>query len=156
MRNISHQVMCYRLRMRSGHKAVLIAFALCAFIGAAIWALEKTAQPVQQFTGYPPSVYMQFFLACSPDKPCTRTDEFRVDSLPKACCTLLLTNGDGRGTDEVSAFEVTLNGERVLPEGNSRYAHATVSVRATNSIKVILTGKPDAKVFVLIAYDPSR
>jgi hypothetical protein len=40
-----------------------------------------TAQdhPQQGFTGYPPGVYMQFFQACSSDKPCTRTEEFRVE-----------------------------------------------------------------------------
>ena len=39
-------------------------------------------------------------------------------------------------------------------EGNSRNAQATVRVQTSNSIKLVLTGRPSAKVFILIAYDP--
>ena len=69
---------------------------------------------------------------------------------------MLLANGDGKGNDEVHAYEVFLNGKRVLPEGASRNAQATVSVQTSNTIKLVLTGKPSAKVFVLIAYDPRQ
>jgi hypothetical protein len=150
--NERYRMMCYLLRMRY----LLLVASLCAFIVAPMTAQEKAWSPMQGFTGYPPSVYMQFFQACSPEKPCTRTDDFRVDPLPKGCCVLLLTNGDGRGNDEVHAYEVFLNGKRVVPEGESRNLQATVTVQASNTIKLVLTGKPSAKVFVLIAYDPHQ
>lgn len=65
-----------------------------------------------------------------------------------------LTNGDGKGNDEVQAYEVFLHGKRVLPEGDSRNAQAAVSVQASNKIELVLRGRPGAKVFVLIARDP--
>ncbi|HEX6822074.1 MAG TPA: hypothetical protein VF123_08455 [Candidatus Sulfotelmatobacter sp.] len=99
---------------------------------------------------------MQFFQACSPDKPCTRTDDFRVDPLPKGCCVILVTNGDAKGNEQIPAYEVFLNGKHVLPAGDSRNTEATVSVQTSNTIKVVLTGKPSAKIFVLIAYDPRQ
>jgi hypothetical protein len=145
--------MCYLLlRMRY----LLLVASLCAFIAAPITAQEKAGPPLRGWTFYPPSVYMQFFQACSPEKPCSRTDDFRVDPLPKGCCILSLTNGDGKGNDEVHAYEVFLNGKRVLPEGELRSAQATVSVHTNNTIRVVLTGKPSAKIFVLIAYDPRQ
>jgi hypothetical protein len=110
--------------------------------------------PQHSFTAYPPSVYLQFFQACSPDQPCTRSDNFRVDPLPKGCCTLLLTNGDGRGNDEVQNYKVFLNGKSVLASDQSPNGEATVNVQTSNKIEVVLTGKPTAKVFVLLAYDP--
>jgi len=110
----------------------------------------------QNFTFYPPSVYMQFFQACSTDKPCTRTEEFRVDPVPKGCCILSVTNGDGQGKDEVRSFEVFLNGKSVIPSDRSPIASATVAVQTTNRIKVILTGEPSSKVLVLIAHDPRQ
>ena len=110
--------------------------------------------PKQTFTGYPPAVYMHFFLACPGDKPCTRTENFRVDPIPKGCCVLTVTNGDGRGTDEVSSYEAFLNGQRVLPTGKARSAQAAVKVMKDNTLKVVLVGGPHSKVFILIAYDP--
>jgi hypothetical protein len=64
--------------------------------------------PPQNVTGYPPSVYVGFFQACSPDKPCTHTEEFRVDPVPKGCCILPVTNCNEAGKGEVSSFEVFL------------------------------------------------
>src|SRR5436190_18836412 len=99
-----------------------LGFTLCVF-ACLISATPLRAQeakmdnPKQTFTGYPPAVYMHFFLACPGDKPCTRTENFRVDPIPKGCCVLTVTNGDGRGTDEVSSYEAFLNGQRVLPTG---------------------------------------
>jgi len=66
---------------------------------------------MQGFTGYPPSVYMHSFLACVSDVPCAQTDKFRLDQVPTGCCVLIVSNGDGRGTDEVRSYEVFLNGE---------------------------------------------
>ena len=111
---------------------------------------------MQQFTGYPPSVYMQSFLACSSDKPCTRTDNFQVDPVPNGCCISTVTNGDGRGTDETRSYEVFLNGRKVVPADHSRNAQAPVTVLRSNTLKVVLTGEPSSKVFVLIAYDPRK
>jgi len=110
----------------------------------------------QQNTGYPPSVYMQPFFPCSSDAPCTRTDNFRLDPVPNGCCILTVTNGDGRGTDEVRSYEMFLNGKRVVPADHSRNAQAPVKVLRSNTVKVILTGEPYSKVFVLIAYDPQQ
>jgi hypothetical protein len=106
------------------------------------------------FTGYPPAVYMHVFLACPGDKPCTETEDIRVDPMPKGCCVLTVTNGDGRGTDEVSSYGVFLNGQRVLPSGKARNAQAAVKILQDNILKVVLTGGPHSKVFILIAYDP--
>ena len=112
--------------------------------------------PQQTFTGYPPSVYMGFFQACSSDKPCTQTEDFRVDPVPKGCCNLMVTNGAGPGKDEVRSFAVFLNGKSVIPADHSHNAQATVAVQTRNTIKVTLTGEPSSKVFVLIAYDPRQ
>jgi hypothetical protein len=117
---------------------------------------RATDHPAQTFTGYPPSVYMGFFQACSSDKPCSRTEDFRVDPVPKGCCILLVTNGDGLEKDEVPTFEVFLNGKSVVLAHHSQNAQAKVEVRSSNTIKVILTGEPTSKVFVLIAYDPRQ
>ncbi len=99
---------------------------------------------------------MQFFQACSSDKPCTRTEDFRVDPLPKGCCILTVTNGNGLGKDEVRSFEVFLNRKNVIPADHSRNAQATVAVQTSNTIKVILTVEASSKVLVLIAYDPRQ
>ncbi len=147
--------MCYLRRMRIGCCLLLVA-SLCALIAAPITAQEKGEQPMQGFTGYPPSVYMHPFLACVSDAPCAQTDKFHLDRVPTGCCVLIVTNGDGQGTDEVRSYEVFLNGERVVPTDNSRSAQATVKLRATNTLKVVLSGTPRSKVFVQVAYDPRQ
>jgi hypothetical protein len=113
-------------------------------------------RPPQNFTSYPPSIYMQFFQACSSEKPCTRTEYFRVDPVPKGCCILTVTNGDGLGKDEVRSFEVFLNGKSVASSDPSPNAQTTVAVQTSNRINMILTGEPSSKVLVLIAYDPRQ
>jgi hypothetical protein len=147
--------MCYLLRMRRGW-CLLFAALFCAFIAAPITAQEKAKQAMQEFTGYPPSVYMHPFLACVSDAPCAQTDKFHLDQVPTGCCDLIVTNGDGYGTDEVRSYEVFLNGERVVPTDHSRSAQAAVKLRATNTLKVVLRGASHSKVFVLFAYDPRR
>jgi hypothetical protein len=133
------------------------AWAFVCIVTALATAQEaKTDHPQPSFTGYPPSVYMQPFFGCSLDTPCTRTAEFRVDPVPNGCCILTVTNGDGRGTDEARRYEVFLNGRRVIPADHSRNAQAPVKVLPSNTLKVILTGEPSSKVFVLIAYDPRQ
>jgi len=125
----------------------------CLTIPALLWAQEaKTDNPKQSFTGYPPAVHMHFFLACPSDKPCTRAEDFRVDPVPNGCCVLTVTNGDGRGTDEVRSYQVFLNGQQVLPTGKARNAQAAVKVLRENTLKVVLAGGPHSKVFILIAY----
>ena len=143
--------------MNRYRKARLIGYAIGIVIVAliAIWISEtKIDNPKQTFTGYPPAVYMQSFAACPGDKPCSQAENFRVDPVPKGCCVLTVTNGDGRGTDEVSSYEVFLNGQQALPTGKARNAEAAVKVLQDNSLKVVLDGGPRSKVFVLIAYDP--
>jgi len=117
-------------------------------------AAVPVVNPQQTFTGYPPSVYMQSFQACSLDQPCTRTEDFRVDPLPKGCCALLLANGGGKGSDEVQTYEVFLNGKSVLASRQPPNGVANVTLVASNRIEMVLTGKPGSKVFVLITYDP--
>jgi hypothetical protein len=130
---------------------------LCLMAAVLVTAQDVgKGHPPQNFTGYPPSVYMEFFHACSSDKPCSRTEDFRVDPVPKGCCILTVTNGNGLGKDEVRSFEVLLNGKRVVPSGHSPNAQATVAVQTSNRIKVIVTGEPTSKVLVLIAYDPRQ
>jgi hypothetical protein len=119
-------------------------------------AQEKTNQYSQGFTGYPPSVYMHPFLACASDEPCSQTDKFHLNQVPTGCCVLIVTNGDGRGTDEVRTYELFLNGERVVPTDHSRTAQATVKLRPDNTLRVNLSGGPNSKIFVLLAYDPRQ
>src|SRR5580692_2530656 len=114
----------------------------------------KTDNPKPPFTGYPPAVYMHVFLACPGDKSCAQIENFHVDAVPKGCCVLTVTNGDGRGTDEVSSYEVFLNSQQVPPIGESRNAQAAVKVLQDNTLKVVLIGGPHSKVFIVIAYDP--
>jgi hypothetical protein len=133
----------------------------CAFlylVAAAIATAQgaKTDHLQPSFTGFPPSVYMRPFFGCSLDASCTRTAQFRIDPVPNGCCILTVTNGDGRGTDEARSYEVFLNGKKVVPADHSRNAQAPVKVLRSNTIKVILTGEPFSKVFVLIAYDPRQ
>jgi len=109
---------------------------------------------MQGFTGYPPSVYMHPFLACVSDAPCAQIDKFHLDQVPTGCCVLIVTNGDGQGADEVRSYEVFLNGGRVVATDHSRTAQAAVKLRATNTLKIVLSGVPHSKVFVLLAYDP--
>jgi len=123
---------------------------LCLVVTARLMAQDH---PPEGLTGYPLSVYMQFFQACFSDKRCTRTDNLHVDPLPKGCCVLIVTNGNGRGKDEVGSFEVFLNGKRVIPPDHSPSARATVTVQTNNSIKLSLTGESGSRVLVLIAYD---
>ena len=131
--------------------AVLLSVSVTAIVGAMIFA--AVVHPQRRYTGYPPSVYMNFFLSCSSDGPCIREDTFRVDPLPRRC-TILVTNGDGRRTDEVSSYEIFLNGERAVAAGNSQNTQGTVKLQSSNTLKVILRGSPQSKIFVLIAYDP--
>lgn len=139
------------------HKAYwLSAVFLCLISTCLLQAQEATVAYQQRNTGYPPSVYMQPFFPCSADAPCTRTDDFRVDPVPNGCCILTVTNGDGRGTDEVRSYEVFLNGVKVVPVDQSPSARAPVKVLRSNRLKVILIGEPHSKVFVLIAYDPRQ
>jgi len=139
------------------HGSPLLSLALlCASTAVLLNAQEKTSQASQGFTGYPPSVYMRPFLACASDAPCTQTDKFHLDQVPTGCCVLIVTNGDGRGTDEVRTFELFLNDERVVPTGHSRNAQAAVKLRPNNTLKVTLNGGPHSKIFVLFAYDPRQ
>src|SRR5258708_30918086 len=97
---------------QGGHKAYWLAVVgfLCLISTVLLTTREATGSHPQQNVGYPPSVFMQSFLSCSSDVPCTRTDNFRVNPVPTGCCILTVTNGDGRGTDEVRSYEVFLNG----------------------------------------------
>jgi len=132
----------------------LIIVLLCLISPPFFTTQKATEDSRQGFVGYPPSVYMQPFFPCLPDARCTRTAKFKVDPAPDGCCILTVTNGDGRGTDEVRSYEVILNGKRVLSAGHARNAQATVRLMRSNTLKVVLSGEPQSKIFVLIAYSP--
>ena len=142
---------------------LLVVASLCTFISASVAAQEKADQPwLQQFTAYPPSVYIRSFSACVSDWPdvyvarCVQTDKFHLDQVPAGCCVLIVANGDGPGTHEVRSYEVFLNGDRVVAADHSRSAQAAVKLRPTNTVKVVLSGAPQSQVVVLLAYDPRR
>jgi hypothetical protein len=131
----------------------LIIVLLC-LISPPFFATQKATEDSRQgFVGYPPSVYVEHFFPCLSDAPCTRTAKFKVDPAPDGCI-LTVTNGDGRGTDEVRSYEVILNGKRVLSAGHARNAQATVKLVRSNTLKVVFSGEPDSKIFVLVAYAP--
>src|SRR5215469_9315214 len=140
--------------MRSGC-CLLVAASLCTFISAPVAAQEK---PEQHCWGSPVirRAYMHPFLACISDAPCVHTGKFHLDQVSPSGCVLFVTNGDGQGADEVRGCEVFLNGDRVVATDHSRSAQAAVKLRPTNTIKVVLSGVPHSKVFVLLAYDPRR
>jgi len=155
--------MYYLPRMPSGplsliecRRCLLLLAWLCVFTTACIAAQEKAEQPSQGFTGYPPGVYMHTFLACVSDAPCAQTDKFHLDRVPTGCCLLVVTNGDGHGTDEVRTYEVFLNGKRIVATSDSQNAPAAVKLRNTNTLKVVLSGAPHSKLFVLLTYDPRQ
>ena len=126
------------------------------FLVAATLLSGEEKNKKQTFTGYPPTVYIQEFHACSSDATCDRTTEFRVDPVPNGCCILMVTNGNGLGKNKVRSYEVFLNGQRVIPTGGSRSAQARVEVAQRNTLKAILIGEPSSKVFILVAYDPRQ
>lgn len=119
-------------------------------------ARDEAKNSTQEFTGYPPTVYMHPFLACPDNTSCSQTNEFNIDEIPSGCCVLVVANGDGRGTDEVHSYEVFLNGERVVSNAHTPGDHATVKLKKTNTLKVVLQGKPDSRILILITYDPRQ
>jgi hypothetical protein len=96
-------------------------------------------------------MYSKLFIACRLHRPCSQTSKFHVELVPKEGCSLIVTNGDGRGSDEVSSYQIFLNGKRVLTAGEVRTA---VIVRRDNTLKVVLAGKPHSKISILIASVP--
>jgi len=108
------------------------------------------------FTGYPPLPYEHIFLSCPFEGACTRTDKFRTDPMPPGCCILTVSNGDGHGTDEVRRYEIVLNGKRVLVSSQAGYPNVPVKLRASNTIRVVLSGGPQSRLSVFISYDPRQ
>ena len=117
--------------------------------------VRKLDTQEQGFTDYPPMTFEHLFLSCPSEEACTRTDKFRVDPMPPGCCILTVSNGDRRGTDEVRSYEIVLNGKRVA-SSHARHANVPIKMRASNTIRVILSGGPQSKLYVLIAYDPRQ
>jgi hypothetical protein len=136
--------------------ASLVCVSLTLLAAILLLGQEPGNAPGQSFTLYPPSVYMHEFHPCSSDKRCEKTEEFQVDPVPNGCCVLVVTNGNGRGKDEVRHYEVVLNGERVIPDRESRNAQATVKISLRNTLKVALTGDQSSRVFILVTYDPRQ
>ena len=130
--------------------------SLCLFFVAATLLGCQEKIPKYQFTAYPPSVYMQEFHACFYSAPCEKTAEFRLDAIPRGGCTLVVTNGNGQGKNEVRDYEIFLNAERVIPKSGARGAYAAVKPTNRNILKTVVTGDPDAKIFILLAYDPNQ
>jgi hypothetical protein len=143
---------------KRNHWLFWLAFASLCILGTAFFFAQESriGHPAQTFTSYPPSVYMGLFQPCSSESPCTRIDEFHVNPVPKGCCLLEVTNGDGLGKTEVNSFEVSLNGTKVIRADHSQHPQAAVNLQPSNTIEVILTGEPNSKVFVFISYDPRQ
>lgn len=115
--------------------------------------------PSPCFTRYPATVYvyMQAFQPCSSDVPCTRTDRFRLNPLPNRCCSLMEINGNGQFEDRVLSYEVFLNGKRIASVNRFESLNTLrFKVLRSNKLKVILTGEPSSKLFVLIGYYPPQ
>jgi hypothetical protein len=129
-----------------------IGYLLCGVVCVICAACTKP----QAFTGYPPSIYMTGFRGCAGEKACIQRGSFHVDQIPKGCCVLLVTNGDGKGADEMSSYEISLNGQQLLPAGNARYANVPVKLLPDNTLTAVLAGRENSKLFVLIAYDPRK
>ncbi len=62
-----------------------------------------------------------------------------MDLIQRAAVFWASTNGNGCGGDEVSTYEVFLNGKRVL-RGDPRHNQVRVKLRLHNSLKVVLMG----------------
>jgi len=100
-------------------------------------------------------VYIQLFRPRATHTPCTRTESFKIDSMPKGCCTLTVSNGDGQGHKEARSYEVFLNGKKVIPAARSGHAQVPVTLLQRNTLKVVLAGESHALMTVQIASDPS-
>jgi hypothetical protein len=127
------------------------------------WAFHNSAAKaafLSQWTAVPPSVYISQFRACSERKACDQTAEFSVARIPTGCCVLSLTNGNGKGGNEVRRYDVYLNGVHVVggeaDGAASHYANANVKIRSHNSLRVVLFGPATSTVFVEISYDPRQ
>jgi hypothetical protein len=92
--------------------------------------------------------YEHSFRVCPSDLPCSVTDSFKAADVPRNCCILTVTNGDGQGSDQVRSAEIYFNGEKEVLD---RHRQAIVYPRKNNIAKVILEGDPHAKVDVRIA-----
>lgn len=128
-----------------------VAKRLLLSVCVACLTIAASCKSKPALTGYPPAVYMQPFNGCA-DKPCVRTTDFHLNEIPKGCCVLIVTNGDGQGHDEASSYEVFLNDKRVL--GSDHNASVWVVVLPDNTLKVNLSGSASSKIFVLLSYDP--
>lgn len=131
-----------------------IGILLTGFVMALTMSSPAPGHAQQTFTGYPPAAYLHVFLACPGDKSCTQTDEFHLKEIPKGCCVLLVTNGNGRRTNEVTSYQIFLNGKETIPARNDRNTQAAVSLLKDNKIEAVITGPPQSAIQTLIAYDP--
>jgi hypothetical protein len=120
--------------------------------------LFSSAAPKHQpFTFYPPLLFIQKFLVCAKESPCTpyrsvtRTATFFVTKLPEGCCFLQVLNGED-GKHEVGVFHVVLNGRRIdFPHGEP-HPGAAVRLNTKNIISIEMQGTPDAYVWVMLSY----
>jgi hypothetical protein len=93
-------------------------------------------------------IYEYSFDSCSSDRSCTAASSFKVSDLPRNCCVLTVTNGDGHGSDQVRSAEIYLNGEKQVLD---RHAQAIVYLRRKNTVKLVSEGGPHSKVHIRIA-----
>jgi len=100
-------------------------------------------------------VYIDLFRPCAAQTPCIRTERFQVDPMPKGCCTLTVSNGDGQGHKEARSYEVFLNGKKVILTAHSGNTQVLVTLLQRNTLKVVLAGESHAMMSVQITSDPS-
>ncbi len=146
-------------RRRSLVYALFIAFLVVAVAAAAkllgVWPSSSKAE----FTSYPPMLYADRFSVCEAGSPCQQRrvieTSVSVEEIPRRCCGLTVTNGDGAGHQSVRAFDIWFNGEKLrFTKPVPWQAIAPVHIRQQNSLKVALEGPADGVVWVMLSYDP--
>lgn len=103
-----------------------------------------------------PQLHSEVFAACPAEQRCSRTSTFHVKSVPPACCFLVaypVSDAGGRSTDDLSGYQVFLNGKEVSTSNGVR---TRVMLRRSNALKVVLPRRSNTRICVLIFYDPSE
>jgi hypothetical protein len=102
---------------------------------------------------YSPVGSFEYFSSFFPAAPISadRNDAFGAGD-PAAAHILVVANGNGRDEEPVSAAEITLNGELILPLGRIntgvRSLAIPIKVQAKNTIEVKVQGSKKATLFV--------
>lgn len=131
---------------------------LCLFAAGALAAQSSTSHH-EVHTPVAPNLYDASFSGCGiVPGACSEAfeDKFQVNPMPAVCCTLLVTNGDGfSGADAVLAYDIYLNGKKVIfSRGDRANLKRHVNLRRNNTVKVTLSGETFRRMSVTISPDP--